>query len=538
MHGAPMGVRGPRTGNRPPRRYRLSWLTAPLSVFAFMGTLLLDTGGTATAVQVPESPDGQSLDDLRAQREELRSQGRALVESLNGQPPNADQSGQLRTLNERITQWEGAVTRAEADAQNLAGIQQSVAAGDAARAAGRPPMYPNVDPQVQVGQEPLRVGSQVIPRVGITPGDRFVEDQAYAEWLQRYPDGGPAEGINDRSRTIDFEGPQFRQLLGMPTATEKLRTGLLTPDRMRALVSAGSPQTIQPAVSGSTPAGTLITPDYRGLMEPGLLRPLTIRDLVTVIPVSTPAIQWAREKSRTHAATMVEEATATTGESGTKPEGDIQWELVTTVVKTIAAWVAATKNVLADAAFLRGFIDQYLTYDLALELEDQMASGDGTGDNFLGILNDPDIQSVAYNTAGLPTEVDNLIDLLRVAKRMVRVVARTNASAIVVNPEDAEIIDIIKADTAGIYLGSNPYAFTPNTQLWALPLVESEAVPVKTAIVGDFRRAVLFDREQTTISVGTAGNDFIRNMLRILAELRAGFALIRPKAFVKVTLRA
>jgi HK97 family phage major capsid protein len=59
---------------------------------------------------------------------------------------------------------------------------------------------------------------------------------------------------------------------------------------------------------------------------------------------------------------------------------------------------------------------------------------------------------------------------------------------------------------------------------------------VDTALVGDFRRAMLFDRETTSISIGTAGDDFIRNLVRVLAELRAGFVVIRPAAFVAVTL--
>jgi hypothetical protein len=55
---------------------------------------------------------------------------------------------------------------------------------------------------------------------------------------------------------------------------------------------------------------------------------------------------------------------------------------------------------------------------------------------------------------------------------------------------------------------------------------------------GDFRRAVLFDREETSIAVGTANEDFIRNIVRVLAECRAAFAVLRPTAFVKVDLIA
>jgi hypothetical protein len=42
---------------------------------------------------------------------------------------------------------------------------------------------------------------------------------------------------------------------------------------------------------------------------------------------------------------------------------------------------------------------------------------------------------------------------------------------------------------------------------------------------------VLFDRESVAISVGTAGDDFIRNIVRVLGELRAGFTVARVKAF-------
>ncbi|MEX0755001.1 MAG: phage major capsid protein [Actinomycetota bacterium] len=72
--------------------------------------------------------------------------------------------------------------------------------------------------------------------------------------------------------------------------------------------------------------------------------------------------------------------------------------------------------------------------------------------------------------------------------------------------------------------------------MWGLPVVESEAISAGTALVGDFRKAVLFDRQNFTIVVGTVGDDFIRNIVRILAETRAGFAVLRPKAFCEVDL--
>jgi HK97 family phage major capsid protein len=67
-------------------------------------------------------------------------------------------------------------------------------------------------------------------------------------------------------------------------------------------------------------------------------------------------------------------------------------------------------------------------------------------------------------------------------------------------------------------------------------VIESEAATGGIALVGDFRKAVLWDREDVSITVGTADQDFIRNIVRVLAELRAGFSVIRPAAFVEVDL--
>jgi HK97 family phage major capsid protein len=237
-------------------------------------------------------------------------------------------------------------------------------------------------------------------------------------------------------------------------------------------------------------------------------------------------------------AAPVAEASALTGTSGTKLEGGLVFELVAVAVRTIAEWVPATKRILQDAPMLRAYIDQYLTEDLSIEVEDQIVSGSGSGENFTGILN-----TAGIGTLAAPVSPATALDNLRKAKRMVRVNAKTNATAVLLNPEDTERIDLLKINNEANHFvggalipgGGGSFGTSPGT-VWGLPIVESEAVPVNTGLVGDFRRAILFDREATSISIGTAGDDFIRNLVRVLAELRAGFVVVRPAAFVSVTL--
>jgi HK97 family phage major capsid protein len=73
--------------------------------------------------------------------------------------------------------------------------------------------------------------------------------------------------------------------------------------------------------------------------------------------------------------------------------------------------------------------------------------------------------------------------------------------------------------------------------LWGLPVVESEAIAAGTAYVADWKWAVLWDREQASVQVTDSHADFfIRNLVAILVELRAAFGILRPSAFVKITL--
>lgn len=284
--------------------------------------------------------------------------------------------------------------------------------------------------------------------------------------------------------------------------------------------------------SADASAGDLVPPDHRGLLEPGLVRPLTIRQLLTVIPTTTDQVEYVKETSRVSAAAPVAEATAITGTSGTKPEGGLVFDAVTEQVRTIAVWVPATRRILSDASSLRAYVDEYLASDVALEVEDQVMSGNGTGENFTGIFN-----TTGTNTAGPPGAGESMVHVIREGIRLVQVNGKTNPTGIVVHPADAETLDLLQRNNEVNNFIMDPFANAQRV-LFGVPLVISEACPTGFALVGDFRKAVLFDREETTIAVGTVADDFIRNIVRVLAESRAAFGVLRPAAFTEVDLVA
>jgi HK97 family phage major capsid protein len=288
---------------------------------------------------------------------------------------------------------------------------------------------------------------------------------------------------------------------------------------------------------GTTGAGDLVNSDRLGLIDQGIFeRPLTVADLVTGGSTGSDLIEYVREASFTNNAAPVAEAQGVepyvsgAGQvSGIKPQSAFTLEPDDTKVKTIAHWIPVTKRALSDAAQIRTLIDNFLSYGLREELEDQIVNGSGSGENFEGILNTSGTTAQAWDT--------NLLVTTRKAKTKVRTVGRATATAFLLSPADNERFDLLTNGNGDFYFGA-PQGQQVQT-LWGLPRIECEAMPDGTGLVADWRRAILWDREQASIQFSDQHADFfIRNLVAILAELRAAFAVIRPSAFVEIDLTA
>lgn len=287
--------------------------------------------------------------------------------------------------------------------------------------------------------------------------------------------------------------------------------------------------------SGQEGAGSgdvFVTPEQSGIVEMLGRRTLTIRNLVSVRRTTSDAIEYVRQVSHTNAAAVVPEATTTdpvgdsvtAAQAGVKPEGAWEFERDTTNVVTIAEWVPATKRALADVAQLEGLINDELRADIMEREEDQILNGDGVGENLTGLNAADGVQVQEFDT--------DLFTSIRRAITKARIGGRVTPNGIVVSPAVAEAIDLAKDANDRFYFGG-PQAIGVRT-LWGLPVIESEAQPDASALVGDFRKSVLWDREDTTVTFTDSHADFfIRNMVAVLAEERVAFAHTRPSAIVK-----
>lgn len=284
--------------------------------------------------------------------------------------------------------------------------------------------------------------------------------------------------------------------------------------RGRKAVPAG---TLTGASLGDVPGYLYPAARVPGIIAPPELQP-RVRDLFPVVPTGAGAVEFVRETGFLNAA-------AATAEGEAKPQSYLEFELISMSARTIAHWLPATRQILADATGLQSYIDTRLLYGLMLTEDAELLYGDGTGVHIAGILTDPGIQ-LYTQVAG-----DNKADAVRRAMTLVTL-AGYPASGVIVHPNDWEDIELMK-DSDGRYIWVM-ITVGGERRLWRAPVVESQAIHEGEFAVGAFNlAAAIWDREEALVRISDQHEDFFtRNMVAILAEERLMLTVYRPEAIV------
>ncbi len=289
---------------------------------------------------------------------------------------------------------------------------------------------------------------------------------------------------------------------------------------VRVKVDRADITTANTTVGAGRSQGTSLVPGDR---VPGIVAPpnriMTVRDLLIPGQTSSGNVEYVKETGYTNNADVVTEGT-------TKPKSDIAFNLESAPVRTIAHIFKASRQILDDAIGLQSYIDGRARYGLQFKEEQQLLSGDGTGQNIHGIVP----QATAFSPAFTPAD-EQAIDRLRLAVLQV-VLAEYPASAFVLNPIDWAKIELTK-DGQGRYIIGNPQQGT-QPLLWNLPVVATQAMASGEFLTGAFNLAAqIFDRLEIEVLLSSENvDDFEKNMFTIRAEERLALAVYRPEAFV------
>jgi HK97 family phage major capsid protein len=279
-------------------------------------------------------------------------------------------------------------------------------------------------------------------------------------------------------------------------------------------------------------AGDVIVPDSTRVgthfgIVPQPRRPLSILDLIPTSPMDSRSFGYMQEGGSWAGA-------AETAEGAVKPEGDITLTEAEVVAATIAVWKKLRRQQLADVPALQQVISDRLTYSCLRRLENQVLAGDGAGENIQGILTTTGIADIAFSgtvaLADLP--LDGIVSVM---------LADAQPDAVAVHPTDwATMLKAREGANSGQRLDSGGAFGSSPAQLWGLPAVPSTALTQGQALVGAFGTGCrLFIREPVNVRVSDNDqDDWTRNRVTALAELRAGLAVFQPSAFALVHLKA
>lgn len=315
---------------------------------------------------------------------------------------------------------------------------------------------------------------------------------------------------------------------------------LIASDQYKAELKTQNPRNVDPVAvkalyeSTSARGGALVFSERRTeITDNARYRDRTLLDALNISGTDSNVIDYVALTAFSNNAAEVTEWTGT--DFGLKPESDMTFAARTAAVKTIAHWIRESRNIMRDAPRLQNLIDTKLVDGLELRLETQILNGNGTGDNLMGILSTVGIQNrVQHGTTPVgrnQTTTTTTLDTIRMALTDIRL-AFYRPDAIVLNPSDAEAIELAKDSTNNYLNVFDPVAM----RVWRTRVIETQAIAAKTGLVADMSGATLYVREDAEVRISeNVSDDFIRNAVRVLAEMRAALAVTDVSAFEKIT---
>lgn len=285
-------------------------------------------------------------------------------------------------------------------------------------------------------------------------------------------------------------------------------------------LAAGERDKVRMEVKNTVVAdGTTTFPDQRPGIIAGSFAPLSIRQLIPTIAVTSNAVNSLRESSWTNDAAEV-------AQGGAKPESDIVFTPYNVVIETVAHWIKVSNQLLADAPAVAAYIDTRLRDGLAQRIDKQLLLGNGTSPNLSGLTD------AGNFTAFTPTAGANLAESINKAKYNRWAVGEV-VDTVIVNPADWAALEILREGAGtGAYLFGAP-GTVASQNVFGLTIVLSANMTAGSFLVGSLRgAATIYQRQGAVVEMGFVNDDFTKNLVTIRAEERLGLAVDRPAAIM------
>lgn len=334
---------------------------------------------------------------------------------------------------------------------------------------------------------------------------RFTDNEGYREIVKLANDMGDGQFVAAFRDKNPFQG-------GVPVLGRAELQALLLGGRYGATAVTGS---------SSTSAGPFIQND----LVPGFVEYIrkepTLASVVGRGETDSDVVEYVTQSAPTNNA-------APTAETNNAVESAYPFATATTNVQEIVHYVPITRRAMADAGQVRTIIENDLVTDVLDKLDDQLASGLGTGDELEGIYTAV-TQAQALGGDARPDAILKAMTQVRVAAGVLM-----SCDYVGIHPNDYQDL-LLETDGNGQYLMGPPSQPGSRT-IWGVPFLVSTVFTSGTPIVGNFQRgARLWVRSGVEVLAGLNDDDFVKRRISLMATMRAAFKAIRPTAFCEVT---
>jgi HK97 family phage major capsid protein len=303
---------------------------------------------------------------------------------------------------------------------------------------------------------------------------------------------------------------------GMPK-DESVASQFVQSTQFKSMLS-GAPTTGRVEVKATV---TSVTHDVQAARKPGLFNnPQRALSLLSVLPslaVNTGVFEFMQLNGYSNAAAVQ------VAEGDLKAEASLPTAVVQANISTIAHWIKASNQILADAPALSMQIDNLLRYGVQAKVEGELINGVGGAGKILGL--------VPQATAFVPT-LTAKADQIGEAKAAMEA-AGWVPSIIVMNPTDWFVVASERATDEQYVLGSPRDPAGPG--LWGIPVLTTPAIASGTSLILDQSQVAVLTREGVTVMASREdGTNFTTNQTTILAEARYGLAVFATGAARKI----
>lgn len=260
--------------------------------------------------------------------------------------------------------------------------------------------------------------------------------------------------------------------------------------------------------------------------DPGVVyearRTLRMRSVIPARRTNFGKVYWVKVSAPMTKASPVAEA-------GTKPDNQMVFTTVGETLRTIATVITVTRQAIEDWDELQGILETSLRYEVDKEDDRQILNGDGTGENYNGLIT----QATAYDAALTGAGAFNKADQIGRSLQQVMTADEVEPNFIVLHPVDWWGVRLIKDDNGNYIFGSPARRGAPG--VWDLTPIVTTAIASGKFLIGSSNAVANEIRDgfgtEVEISLHHA-NNFVENKATIRAERRSLLTVKRPGSLI------